>query len=777
MPFKHLPGSKIVAAMSGIAENNVNSYVAGLRQLLESIEPIIRQASSPATVEEILLNLESTDENFHKYDLVRMLRERIEDDLGPLIETIANDRGVNETDDAFATSEVDEVLNSVAYSKVSIETMSTIKEAANEIIKSMVENGGSFPMTFSSPDKYSRFPNRSQDSHEWDSYLTSSFDGDDFMFMSPNKYNTLAHQLLPESSLSKRLEALHTLSQVPQTDLVNSEFWVVIKKGLSHALKDSNHILAEKSLKFHAKMFATASGHVTKEIYTSLTDHLIDYFNDSTSHMVSIDSGLDLGDRRNIKLLKEFRLLNQFQHDLPLYWVRYPEKLVEEILQSTTNLMAVIPQPMSSNIVDTLITPYNFLSLIDPSAFWFCKWMHGNYSRAELLKHLHSNDKIILKEACRSCSDFLLHVKAKMSTTLDDDFGSENLSETESLVYSKAEILCMNFIQSLSILGRVILYKKGRDLFPIELDDGFETITVTDLVVMFVEVISLLPLSASSNHNLDNLEPTTMVTNILKNVSTASSDTCLSCVCKDAVTNALLQPVQKYLDGYVSVEEAEEKYEMVLTSVAEILAVIASTYHGRYQLLYGEKQERWQRSRLAPVYTIALFTKKALSGTLKVQPSENVVCAFLFVCRQLYNSCEGMMIMNSFNLSDCISKALEKIRDGIPLDNPRNSKNAILPMNEASSASKTLFSTNALQLDVHDTTVTEYKSEPRLNEFRSRSGSTNSEIVTEEDLFGTSMAEHENLQKHDCPSTKLSESLIDNLLSFASTPKGKGLIS
>lgn len=738
--------------MSGNTENNANSYIAGLRQLLESVEPFLRQANSLTTMEEILLNLEATDEKFHKYDLTRMLRERIEDDLGPLIENIANGRGMSEHGDGLVNSAVDEILTSEAYNKVSTEIVTAIKQAASDI-KSMLDREGGFPMTFSSSDKYQRFQNRSQDSRGVDSFLASSFDGDDFMFMSPNKYSALANQLLPDSPLPKQLEALNTLSQVPQTDLVNSEFWAVIKKGLTNALKDENHVLAEKSLMFHAKMFATASGHVTKEIYTSLVDHLIDYFNNSTNHMVAVDSGLDLGDKRNLKLLKEFRLLNQFQHELPLYWLRYPEKLVEEILQSTTNLLAVIPQPVSANM-DSVLSPYMFLSIIDPSAFWFCKWMHGNYSRAELLKHLRNHDKAVLKEACRSALDFLLHIKTNFSTDVNDDFDIEANQENDSLVYSKSEILCMSFIQSLSILGRVILYKEGRALFPIELDDGFEVVAVSDLVVMFVEVITLLPPSASSAQGLDDLEPAVLATNILKNLATASGKTCMSCICKDVVTNALLQPVQKYLDGYISRSEGQEKHEMIMIMIADVLAVIASTSHGKHQLLYGEKQSRWQRSRLAPIHTIALFTKKALSGgTLDVQPSENIVCAFLFVCRQLYNTCEGMMIMNNFSHDDYISKALQQLRQGIPFG---TCSKDMYPKQESSN--------NFLSSNEHSSS---------LEKTRSLSASSQSEIITEEDFFGSSITVVADKPLEEFKSTKFYESLIDNLLNFTSTPKGQ----
>ena len=763
--------------MVDIVQENDNAYVAGLRQLLESVEPIIRQANSLATVEEILLNLETTDENFHKYELVKVLRQQIEDELGPLVETLVGERASDEEGIDFPDVIGEEVLASEAFKRLSQSVITSIKTAANEIMRSMADNVGPSPFNFSSSsDKYQRLPSHGPNSCGDESILASSFDGDDFMFMSPQKYSMLAKQLLPESSLPKRLEALNTLSQIPQTDLINSEFWSTIKKGLSHALKDENHTLAEKSLKFHAKMFATASGHVSKEIYTSLTNHMIEYFKETTSHMVPVESGLDLGDRRNIKLLKEFRLLNQFQLELPLFWVRYPEKLVEEMLQSTVSLMSIVPQPVSFNFSQALMSPYHFMCLIDPSAFWFCKWMHGNYSRAELIKQL-GKSRVILEEACKSCLDFALHCKTQ--PTLDTDDDAETIvctSEDEPLVYSRAEIFCAHFIQSLSFLGRLLLYKEGRELFPVELEDRLETVTVPDLVVLFVEVISFMPPSAEFSVRFSLLEPAYLASNILKNITCGSVDACTECICQDTVTNAFLQPVQKYLDGYLDLSDSQQKIESTLILIADVLAVIATTQLGKRQLLYGEKQDRWQRSRLAPIHTIAQFTKKALEGKIDPQPSARVISAFLFVCRQLYNTSEGLMILSGFFLSECINNVLldlkKRASEKVSSSSPAQQKTSISPNSRAFSSTA---SVSGQDMEANEFEASLLEPFPPAQNTQSAS----SDYVTEEDLVSLSQKLAISATIQDdvvIGGWKYSESLIDNLLNYTSTPKGVLLV-
>eukprot|EP00794_Sanderia_malayensis_P005435 gene5435-6114_t len=763
------------------SKGSYSEYVSGLRQLLENLDPVIRQADSAAAIEEILLNLETTDENFHKYELVKMLRKLIEDELGPLANQI-----VQETESEMSSNHSnltltinDEVLTSNAFSNLIRTTVKTIKSAANEIMQSLPDSSTNQSFGFSSSDHRQRFSYGGPNSYGKDSFLTSSFDGDDYMFMSPEKYGILANQLSAESSLSKKLDALNTLAQVPQTDLVNSEYWSIIKSGLLAALKANEFALSDKSLKFHAKMFATPSGHVAKEIYTSLSSHLIDYFQDATYHFVFIDSGLDLGDKRNMKLMKEFRLLNQFQHELPLGWIRYPENLVVEILQSTVRLMSIIPKSISTGQMQGILGPLNFLSLIDPSAFWFCKWMHGKYSRSELIRYL-GETKHIVKEACKSCVDFALHCKVQsaMSSMEEDEHVLENDDDADALVYSKPQLLCAYFIQSINILGRIILYKDGRKLFPLELEERLETITIPDLLVAFVEVISFIPIQSNVDpKNVNEVDPAKLAADIIKMLASGTAETCIDCLCKDTVTAALLVPVQRWLDGYVGMyENDKQNSEQILIIMADILAVIAATEFGRLQLLYGEQPERWQRSRLAPIHTIALFTKKSLSGKLDPQPSQDVISAYLFVCRQLYNTCEGLMTLNSYGLSICIKTALDGLKE--PVLNTKR-VDAFISKSKWHRA-MSISSTNTE--DVPESLLEDDDMKLAFlnsgdNETESK-GDVDNEDKDEEDTlveFSQSVTPSQNLQNTK-ESQQHIESLIDNLLNFMSTPKGVLLV-
>ena len=64
----------------------------------------------------------------------------------------------------------------------------------------------------------------------------------------------------------------------------------------------------------------------------------------------------------------------------------------------------------------------------------------------------------------------------------------------------------------------------------------------------------------------------------------------------------------------------------------------------------------------SPAHTIAQFAKKALSDRLPGgTPSKAVISGFLFVCRQLYNTCDGLMVLNHYELHQHVANAWMKV--------------------------------------------------------------------------------------------------------------------
>lgn len=66
--------------------------------------------------------------------------------------------------------------------------------------------------------------------------------------------------------------------------------------------------------------------------------------------------------------------------------------------------------------------------------------------------------------------------------------------------------------------------------------------------------------------------------------------------------------------------------------------------------------------RFSSAHTIAQFAKKALSDRLPGgTPSKAVISGFVFVCRQLYNTCDGLMVLNPYELHQFVANAWIKV--------------------------------------------------------------------------------------------------------------------
>lgn len=67
-------------------------------------------------------------------------------------------------------------------------------------------------------------------------------------------------------------------------------------------------------------------------------------------------------------------------------------------------------------------------------------------------------------------------------------------------------------------------------------------------------------------------------------------------------------------------------------------------------------------SRFSPAHTIAKFAKKALLQRLPGgTPPKTAISGFVFVCRQLYSTCDGLMVLNPYELHQCVANAWIKV--------------------------------------------------------------------------------------------------------------------
>ncbi|XP_009997507.1 PREDICTED: protein broad-minded [Chaetura pelagica] len=632
-----------------------------LRQFLQSVKEKITGAPSVECAEEILLHLEETDENFHNYEFVKYLRQYINNIVGSVIEeetekcTSAQSQGEVSGYDTL----VQHVTKKTRESKEYGDMIHALKNVMMVVVESLINKFEEDRIRSNELDNKTKKERQSGYYTDNCSDSDSSFN-QSYTFMSQEQLQLLVERLDPIQPKEVRQEALQTLCCAPPSDILSSESWPQLRKHLTMSLSDPDAAFSEKILRFYAKAFSSSPFNMTREVYTSLARHLELYFL-SGEYCLCISAGLDVSNTDINRLLKKVRLLNEYQKEAPSSWIRHPEKYMEEVVESTLSLMSVKHEPNHPTTSDFL-NPVYFLALLDIKATWFKKWMHAYYSRAVVLRLLEKKYKTLINAAVQQCFDYLEFCKAGVKrNSRANDFSQHYCSDKQNFSYTGPELQYIYFVHSLCLLGRLLIYKQGRNLFPVQLKNKKDSVSVTDLLVLFTQLIYYspsYPKTALAAHT-DSYSPTSLVMEILQ-VFCDQTERAAECLYKDAVIDALLHPVQSLLSG---TEAHINCLENTLIDIADILARIAAAEGGLSVLLYGENEKLAKDSPTA-VHVIVQFTKKLLHDNISLLSGSEtlpvVKGAFIFVCRQIYRNCEGLQMLIPYGLHESIGEAWKK---------------------------------------------------------------------------------------------------------------------
>uniref|UniRef100_A0A672TKX8 Protein broad-minded n=1 Tax=Strigops habroptila TaxID=2489341 RepID=A0A672TKX8_STRHB len=585
-----------------------------LRQLLQSVKEKITGAPSVECAEEILLHLEETDENFHNYEFVKYLRKYINNTVGSVIEEetekyiSAQSQGEVSGYDTL----VQHVSKKTRESKEYREMMHALKNVMMVVVESLINKFEEDRMHNKELDSKTKKERRSGYYTDNCSDSDSSFN-QSYTFMSQEQLQLLVERLDPIQPMEVRQEALKTLCFAPPSDILNSETWPNLRKHLTMSLSDPD---------------------------AAFTRHLELYFL-SGEYSLRISAGLDVSNTDIDRLLKKVRLLNEYQKEAPSSWIRHPEKYMEEVVESTFALLSVNHEPNHPASPDFL-SPVYFLALLDIKAVWFKKWTHAYYSRAVVLR--------LLEKKYKSLSQVLTFV-----FILKGD--EQNFS------YTGQELQYVYFVHSLCLLGRLLLYKQGQNLFPVQLKNKKDPVSITDLLVLFTQLIYYspsYPKTALAAHT-DNYSAASLVMEILQ-VFCDQTGCAAECLYTDAVIDALLHPVQNLLSG---TEVYMNCLETTLIDVADILARIAAVGDGLSFLLHGENEKTAKEDSLTAGHVIVRFTKKLLHDDISLLSGSELLPAvkgaFIFVCRQMYRTCEGLQMLIPYGLHESMGEAWKKM--------------------------------------------------------------------------------------------------------------------
>ncbi|XP_016009348.2 protein broad-minded isoform X2 [Rousettus aegyptiacus] len=633
---------------------------AMLRQLFQSVKEKITGAPSLECAEEILLHLEETDENFHNYEFVKYLRQHICNTLGSMIEEEMEKwtSDQNQGEESGYDTVVQHVTKRTQESKEYKEMMHSLKNVMMVVVESMINK-------FEEDEIRSQERQKKIQKEKNNSYCTDNCSDSDSSFNQSYKFcqgklQLILDQLDPGQPKEVRYEALQTLCSAPPSDVLNCENWTTLCEKLTVSLSDPDPVFSDRILKFYAQTFTLSPLHMTKEIYTSLAKYLELYFVSRENHIPTVSTGIDITNPNVTRLLKKIRLLNEYQKEAPSFWIRHSEKYMEEIVESTLSLLSV-RHDQSHLVSQKILDPVYFLALVDTKAVWFKKWMHAYYSRTVVLRLLEKKYKSLVTTAVQQCVQYFELCETMKADEIwghSKHFGNKQ----KTFYYSGQELQYISFIHSLCLLGRLLIYTHGRKLFPIKLKNRKDSVSLTDLLVLFTQLIYYAPScpKMTSAPRLENYAPASMVTEVLR-ILCDHKECAIECLYNNTVVEALLQPMHNLMKGAKSASNCSET---ALIHIADILARIASIEEGLTLLLYGENMNSSEEKCSTGAHVIAQFSKKLLDEDISIFSGSEMLPlvkgAFISACRQIYGTCEGLQVLIPYSLHESIAKAWKK---------------------------------------------------------------------------------------------------------------------
>jgi hypothetical protein len=134
----------------------------------------------------------------------------------------------------------------------------------------------------------------------------------------------------------------------------------------------------------------------------------------------------------------------------------------------------------------------------------------------------------------------------------------------------------------------------------------------------------------------------------------SSEETCGACFCSDDVIDLLLKPIKTILQLKKSSTVPFD--ENCILHMCNVLSAIASTETGYRQLLVSEQNTNILMNRTtSAAFTIMSFVRKALSNQLPCQLTNVEISECLYVARLLYSQCQGTYLIKEFDLCKLMS--------------------------------------------------------------------------------------------------------------------------
>uniref|UniRef100_A0A8C1DXX7 Protein broad-minded n=1 Tax=Cyprinus carpio carpio TaxID=630221 RepID=A0A8C1DXX7_CYPCA len=567
-----------------------------LRELLKGVKDRISGAPSVECAEEILLHLEETDKNFHNYEFVKYLREYVESSLGAVIEE--ETENFTRGDGHAVGSGQDTVVHAVTKRTRESTQYKQMMQTLKQTMMVVVE---SLINKFEEDQLKKEEMDRKSQHEQSSSHYTDNCSDSDSSFN--QSYAFIKHEQL--QVISEKLDPGRP-----------RELRLEALQSLCYA--PPSDVLSCESWTGLRRNLSAALTDPDPELSDKVLQFFAKTFSSSPLN-VTKDVYSSIG-----SILSLFLIGLNINYFFFFLCSRY----MEEIIENTLSFLALhSEQAMSSPGSEKSLEPVHLISLLDIKATWFKKWMHGYYSRTVVLRLLERKYKSLCN---RHFKQYYLE-----------------------FVY---------FVHSLCVLGRLVMYTNGRKLFPIKVKKRRDPVTLTDLVVILINIIGLYVCVCFCVYTLDSLSPTNLVMEVLRTLCDRT-ECAVECLYQIPVIETLLAPVITLLKGN-AIPPKLNSLESGLTHIADMLARIATTERGLSLLLYDRNLVSAEGENISAAHVVVQFTQRLLAkelhvfSELEIPPA--VSGAFIFVCRQMYNTCEGLQVLRPYSLHECIAKAWRK---------------------------------------------------------------------------------------------------------------------
>lgn len=532
-----------------------------LRQLLGTLEPLIRSSGSSTHLHGMLTYLEEADETaFQHLKLAQWVQRQLAASIRSMVK---NEISVQCEESELTPHKMKMVAPAILHKIMqSMEIRQCLGEMRKVLQVVGVEMKANFEQEFAKVilmvdeasldalgQDFNR-PSMNQSVSSQDS-LFSTWHQSNFIFLQPQEYNRLGEKLNRFSPTDVKIEALNTLLLTQLSEIVSTESWSLIKEGLQASLMDSNGTVAFLSLKIHHRLMSNITPFATREAFSSVMVSIAGIYRDRNriQSLPSMTSGISSKRKFHQNFLQVFKLLVHFCKELPKFWLRYPERLVHDIVE---HLFQIISSPGNHHVGKKApIHPMMILAVVDPQAKWLTSWFHSSMGRTLCLKYM---DVGFVRYVTDTVLDVLENYNLEEWSLIRNALARKSAITKKAL--SEAVIRYANLIHCVNIVTLLSKIKRGAEKSA-KIDQCVRR------MILFVSVSNHIALKGPSKWIFQNLESLVGAKDSAHNF--------LASICLERI----LSPMRSYIHDFDS--QPRKALYFSLEGMVRIVTVLINT--------------------------------------------------------------------------------------------------------------------------------------------------------------------------------------------------------